>query len=60
MKKSELKTKTKSELQNILKKEVKKLHDLKFDLSFSRLKDVSSIKKTKRNIARIKTLLNQE
>ena len=60
MKKSELKTKTKSELQNILKKEVKKLHELKFDLSFSRLKDVSGIKKTKRNIARIKTLLNQE
>jgi len=60
MKKSELKSKSKVELQKILKEDAKKLQDLRFDLSFNRLKDVSSIEKMKREMARIKTLLNQE
>ncbi len=60
MKKKELKTKSKDELRKILKEDYESLHKLRFDLAFSRLKDTNSIKKLKREIARIKTLLNQK
>jgi len=60
MKKEELKTKSDKELRKILEDNAEKLQKLRFDLSFNRLKDISSIKKVKREIARIKTLLNKK
>lgn len=56
----ELQTKSKQELLALLNEKSKKLQGLRFDISFNRLKDVSIIKKTKRDIARINTLLNQK
>ena len=56
----ELQTKSKPELLELLNEKSKKLQGLRFDISFNRLKDVSVIKKTKRDIARINTLLNQK
>ncbi len=60
MKKVELKSKTKSELEKVLKNDIKKLHDLRFDLTFNRLKNISEVKMVRRGIARVKTLLNQK
>jgi large subunit ribosomal protein L29 len=60
MKKEELKTRSKEELRKILEDDAEKLQKLRFDLSFNRLKDLSSIKKVKKEIARIKTLLNKK
>ncbi len=60
MKKEELETRSKEELRKILKDSAEKLQKLRFDLSFNRLKDLSSIKKVKKEIARIKTLLNKK
>jgi len=60
MKKEELKTRSDVELRKILEDDAEKLQKLRFDLSFNRLKDISSIKKVKREIARIKTLLNKK
>lgn len=60
MKKVELKSKSKTELENLLKGDVKKLQELRFDLTFNRLKNISEVKKVKRGIALIKTLLNQK
>jgi len=60
MKKEELKTRSKEELIKLLKENAEKLQKLRFDLSFNRLKDLSDIKKVKRDTARIKTLLNEK
>ncbi|MBI3671282.1 50S ribosomal protein L29 [Candidatus Azambacteria bacterium] len=60
MKKAELKSKSQEELSKVLVEDAAKLKDLKFDLSFNRLKNFSEIKKVKREIARVKTLLNQK
>jgi len=60
VKKEELKTRSEEELKKILKDDAEKLQKLRFDLSFNRLKDLSSIKKVKKDIARIKTLLNKK
>ncbi len=60
MKKEELKTRSEEELKVILKDDAEKLQNLRFDLSFNRLKDISSIKKLKKEIARVKTLLNKK
>jgi len=59
-KKAELKTKSKKELEKILKDDAEKLQNLRFDLTFNRLKDLSSVKKIKGEIAMIKTLLNEK
>ncbi len=56
----DLRKKTKEDLEKLLKEDLKKLQDLRFDLAFNRLKDVSMIKKVKREIARIKTLLKEK
>jgi len=56
----DLRKKSKEDLQKLLKQNLKKLQELRFDLAFNRLKDVSLIKKTKKEIARIKTLLNEK
>jgi len=60
MKIEELRSRSQEELKKMLKENAEKLHKLRFDLAFSRLKDLSTIQKTKREIAKIKTLLNQK
>lgn len=57
MKYSELQNKNKSELMEMLKELKIKLGKLRFELSGNTLKDVSQIKKTKQDIARIATTL---
>jgi len=57
MKYSELQNKNKSELAEMLKELKVKLGKLRFDLSASTLKDFSQIKKSKKDIARIATVL---
>lgn len=57
MKYSELQNKNKSELMEMLKELKIKLGKLRFDLSANTLKDVSQIKKSKKDIARIATVL---
>jgi large subunit ribosomal protein L29 len=60
MKFSELKNLPKEELKRLLIQNRERLKDLTFNLSFGKIKDSSQIKKTKKIIARILTLLNQE
>lgn len=59
MKFEELKKLPKSELQKLLADNRNKLKDLRFNLSFGKVKDISAIKKTKKLIAQILTILNQ-
>ena len=49
--------KTREELAGMFKEQKAKLLKLKFELNEKRLKDVSQIKKTKKDIARILTAL---
>lgn len=56
----ELKAKSQKELEELLNEKSKQLHGFRFDVSFNKLKDFSVIEKTRRDIARIKTLLNQK
>ncbi len=55
----ELKNKSLKELSILAKKEKQHLRDLYFRLSGAQLKNVKEIKSTKRNIARILTVLNK-
>lgn len=57
MKAKELRKKSESELQKILKEKREKLQKLRFDLSAGKLKNFQEIKQTKRDIARILTIL---
>lgn len=58
MKMAELKIKSTTELQKLLTTLTEQLRSLKFKHSQRELKDASQIKKTKKDIARILTLLN--
>ena len=49
--------KTREELAGMFKEQKAKLLNLKFDLNAKTLKDVSQIRKTKKDIARILTAL---
>lgn len=60
MKIKELKGKTEKELQNLLVESREKLRQLKFDLMAKKVKNVMEIKKLRREIARISTILNQQ
>ena len=60
MKASELRKKSKRELQKLLQQEREKLLSLRFDLAAGKLKNFQKIKQTKRDIARILTILNQK
>jgi len=59
MKSIELRQKSKIELQKILRENQEKLQQLRFDLISGKIKNVREIRKIKKNIARILTLLNQ-
>ena len=51
--------KTNEELAGMFKEQKAKLLKLKFELNEKKLKDVSQIKKTKKDIARVMTQLNR-
>ncbi|MHB9019473.1 MAG: 50S ribosomal protein L29 [Minisyncoccota bacterium] len=56
----QLKNKVESELLNEIKKSKDKLWELQVDLRAGKLKNVSDIKKTKKLIARINTILSEK
>lgn len=58
MKTSELKGKSNPELLILLKEQKEYLRQLRFELSAKKLKKFSEIKKTKKTIARILTILD--
>jgi large subunit ribosomal protein L29 len=60
MKTSELRQKPKSELQRLLQDSREKLRQLRFDLAAGKVKNVREIRKTKKDIARVLTLLNKQ
>ena len=59
MKIKELQKKSKPGLEKILRERRERLRVLRFDLGQGKLKDTSQIKKTKKDIAKILTLLNK-
>ena len=60
MKTKELKQKSKTELQRLLQNDQEKLRQLRFDLSAGKVKNVREIRKIKKDIARILTILCQK
>ena len=60
MKISEIKQKPKNELQKLLQDERDNLRQLRFDLSAGKVKNVRQIRKVKKDIARILTILCQK
>ncbi len=59
MKASELRNYTDEELKRLLEEKKKQLMELRFQLAMGQLKNTSLIKLTKRDIARIKTILRE-
>ena len=57
---SELKNKSKDELNQLLVDLKAKILKLNFDLADNKVKDVSQVKKTKKDIARVLTLLKSQ
>ncbi|OGM95298.1 50S ribosomal protein L29 [Candidatus Wolfebacteria bacterium RIFOXYD12_FULL_48_21] len=53
----QLKSKSKAEMQKELSESQTKLRDLKFDLAAGKVKNVSEIKKLKKVVARLSTLI---
>lgn len=60
MKAQELRQKSLKELHTLLKKLREELRELRFDLVVGKLKNVRKIKETKKNIARVLTVINQK
>jgi len=60
MKISELHQKTKTELQKLLQDNRERLRQLRFDLAAGKVKNVREIRKIKKDIARILTILCQK
>jgi len=56
---TELRQKSKTELQKILQSSQEGLRQLRFDLAAGKIKNVREIRKIKKEIARILTLLKQ-
>ena len=59
MKISELRQRSKSELQKILVDNQEKLRQLRFDLSAGKVKNVREVRRIKKEIARILTLFTE-
>ena len=59
MKTTELRQKSKPELQKILSDDQEKLRQLRFDLAAGKVKNVREVRKIKKDIARILTLLTE-
>jgi large subunit ribosomal protein L29 len=60
MKSNELHDKTSEELEAVLIEELKQQFNLRMQLSTGQLNESHKVKQTRRNIARIKTVLNQK
>lgn len=60
MKPAELRQKNKKELERMLEAEREKLRQLRFDLASGKVKNVSEIRKIKKDIARILSQLNSD
>ena len=60
MKANELRDKTSEELEAALVEELKEQFNLRMQLSTGQLNESHKVKQTRRNIARIKTVLNQK
>lgn len=60
MKTKELEQKNKMELENILKEIQEKLRQLRFNLASGKVKNVREIRKTKKDIAKILTIMEQK
>ncbi len=58
MKITEFRKKTESELKKILQESREKIRQLRFDLASGKVKNVREIRKIKKDIARILTLLD--
>ena len=59
MKTSELRKRSERELNKTLQDLCKNLRHLRFKLTSNKLKNIGEIKQTKKNIARIKTLVRE-
>ncbi len=59
MKAQELRQKSTGELQKLLQANREKLRQLKFDLASGKVKNVREIRKTKKEIAKILTILKR-
>ncbi len=59
MKAADLRKYTDEELRNLLEEKKKQLMELRFQLAMGQLRNTSLIKMTKRDIARIKTILRE-
>ena len=60
MKIGELRQKSQTELRKLLQESREKLRQLRFDLASGKVKNVREIRMTKKDIARILTLLKQK
>jgi len=60
MKAKELRTKSLNELFKLLEEERKKLFNLRLEKSLGKLKQTHLIKMTRKNIARILTIINEK
>ncbi len=60
MKISEIRTKTKQELQKMCRSEREKLRLLRFDIKLKQSKNVREIRKTRKLIAQILTIINSK
>jgi len=56
----ELRQKTKEELQKFLSEQKEKLHSLRFDIALKKSKNVREIRKIRKSIAQILTILKQK
>ncbi|MBD3282206.1 MAG: 50S ribosomal protein L29 [Candidatus Portnoybacteria bacterium] len=60
MKTKELRQKSQKELHKILRELREKLRDLRFNLASGKVKDIKAVHQTKKDIARILTLLKEK
>ncbi len=60
MKTKELREQSENQLQTLVKESKEKLNKLRFSLANRQLKDYSDIKKTKKTIARAKSVLKEK
>jgi len=59
MKTNELRTKTDSELKKLLQDSRERIRQLRFDLASGKVKNIREIRKVKKIIAQVLTLLNK-
>jgi len=57
---NELQRKSIAELKELEKEQREELRSLRFDLSSGKAKNVDDVRKLKKNIAQIKTIINQK